>query len=66
MHLHKKEIVDADLFAIDPNSGYTVAAFMQAIPLGSKPAVDTKWPEARILLGMGVEQLGRPPIDVHK
>ena len=61
MHVHKKEIVDADLFAIDPNSGYTVAAFMQAIPLGSKPAVDTKWPEARILLGMGVEQLGRPP-----
>ncbi len=66
MHVHKKEIVNADLFAKDPNSGHTTAAYMQAIPLGSKPAVDTKWPEARILLGMGVEQLGRPPIDVHK
>jgi hypothetical protein len=66
MHMHKKEIVDAAVFAKDPNSGHTVAAYMQAIPLGLKPAADTKWPEARILLGMGAEQLGAPPINVHK
>ena len=66
MHVHKKEIVDADLFAKDPTSGHTIAAYMQAIPLGSRPAVDTKWPEARLLLGMGLEQLGTPPINVHK
>jgi hypothetical protein len=66
MHVHKKEIVDADVFAKDPSSGHTIAAFMQAIPLGSKPAVDSKWPEARILLGMGSEQLGMPPVNVHK
>lgn len=66
MHVHKKEIVDADVYAKDPNSGHTTAAFLQAIPLGAKPAVDNKWPEARILLGMSAEQLGTPPINVHK
>ena len=66
MHVHKKEIVDADIFAKDPNSGHTTAAFMQAIPLGTRPAVDTKWPEARLVLGMSAEQLGTPPINVHK
>ena len=66
MHVHKKEIVDADLFAKDPASGHTIAAYMQAIPLGSRPAVDSKWPEARLLLGMGLEQLGTRPINVHK
>ena len=66
IHGHKKEIVDADLLAKDPTSGHTIAAYMQAVPLGSKLAVDRKWPEARLLLGMGAEQLGTPPINVHK
>ncbi len=66
IHVNNKQIVDRTAFAKDPNSGHTVAAFMQAIPLGVKPALDSKWPEARILLGLSANPTATPPIDVHK
>ncbi len=66
VHVNNKQIVDKATFAKDPNSGHALAAFMQAIPLGAKPALDNKWPEVRILLGMSANPTATPPIEVHK
>lgn len=66
IHVNNKQIVDRAEFLKDPNSGFTVAAFMQAIPLGSKPLLDNKWPEIRTMLGLSPNPTATPPIEVHK
>lgn len=50
IHYHEKKIVDKDIYRKNPNSGHTVAAYVDFIPAGETVEPDEKWQQALKML----------------
>ena len=46
----RRDIIDAKLNSLDPNSGHIITAIAQALPAGALIERDDRWPEAAALL----------------
>ncbi len=50
IHYHEKKIVDKNIYKQNPNSGHTVAAYVDFIPAGEIVEPDEKWQQALKIL----------------
>lgn len=50
IHYHEKKIVDKNIYRQNPNSGHTVAAYVDFIPAGETVEPDEKWQQALKIL----------------
>ncbi len=50
IHSYEKKIIDQNVYKRDPNSGHTIAAYVDFIPAGETIELDEKWPQAMKML----------------